>query len=113
MSVYQKYVKSCDDSSNIASLQDLFSPLMVLSVNLKKGFCLAVNNGNYSETLTQNFSVANTSDFTNLVLTYTNQTDVNNVSFLMPISGNESIPIRYDIALQTAGFTGYNVAFNL
>src|SRR4051812_21348001 len=78
---YDKYFSNCQNSNTTAKIEDMYNPIRVFYQNVRKGFCIAVNNGNFNKTLDSNFTVQNTSDFSNLVSQYKNVTNTGDKTF--------------------------------
>lgn len=105
---YQKYFENCGDLADNARLDDLYAPIRVFYQNLKKGFCVDVNNAGDVLSLNNNFDVQNLREFKLEMQNFYNDTHPLDKSLLYQSSSwNITVPQLYMSNFNFGNFTGY------
>jgi hypothetical protein len=79
---YEKYFENCGDGSKIAKMEDLYSPIRVFYQNLKGGFCVSINNGNFDQDIDKNYTAGNSTEFVNFIKKFKNVSESNEKGIL-------------------------------
>lgn len=103
---YEKYFENCQNTTRTARIEDLYNPIRVFYQNIRKGFCPAVNNGNFNTSIITNFTAGNTTEVTDLIKQYTGVDDINEKTVLFNLKTfQNNIPKLY--YFNSTNFNGY------
>ena len=94
----------------MAQQADLYSPVRVFYQNVRKGFCIASNNGNnFNKTLNLNYTVTNASQFLDTFSLYTNQSYSGEKTYLYTSKTfSQNIPLISKNSFDLYQFNGYS-----
>jgi hypothetical protein len=112
----QMWTDYCMSVKANAHIDDLHSPLRLIGQNLKKGFCLLMNNRpEYLTPERRSYSVSNSSDFDSLLDEFNKNNTHNEGIFIGESALSGGIPALYDKerVKPLDSFLGYNVTLKL